>query len=59
MPCTDLHGMSLVVVVFLVEEFNSVCRITWSCWIACGNTVVLVGMDYLWKHHCILYSKID
>ena len=37
-------------------RINSVCRITWSCWIACRNTVVLVGM---WKHHCILYSKID
>ena len=23
-------------------RINSVCRITWSCWIACGNTVVLV-----------------
>ena len=37
-------------------RINSVCRITWSCWIACRNTVVLVGM---WKHHCIMYSKID
>ena len=32
------------------RRINSVCRIIWSCWIACGNTVVLVGM---WKHHCI------
>ena len=24
---------------------------TWSCWITCGNTVVLVGwMDCVWKH---------
>ena len=39
MPCTDLHGMSLVVVVFLVEELILyVERITWSCWIACGDT---------------------
>ena len=47
MPC--MHGMSLVVVVFLVEvilyaELLGVAR------------VPLVGM---WKHHCILYSKID
>ena len=21
------------------RRINSVCRITWSCWIACGNTV--------------------
>ena len=32
-------------------RINSVCRITWSCWIACGNTVVLVEwMDCVWKH---------
>ena len=24
------------------RRINSVCRITWGCWIACGNTVVLV-----------------
>ena len=60
MPCSDLHGMSLVVVVFLVEELILYVEISWSCWIACGNTVVLVEwMDCMWKHHCILYSKID
>ena len=56
--------MSLVVVVFLVEELISVCRITWSCWIACGkhcrihcirrNLVVLVLFV-----ETPLYSKID
>ena len=60
MPCSDLHGMSLVVVVFLVEELILYVEISWSCWIACGNTVVLVEwMDCMRKHHCILYSKID
>ena len=42
----SLHGMSLVVVVFLgrilVEELILYVEISWSCWIACGNTVVLV-----------------
>ena len=45
MPCSDLHRMSLVVVVFLVEELILYIELTvetWSCWIACGNTVVLV-----------------
>ena len=42
MPCIDLHGMSLVVVVFLGEELILYAEISWSCWIACGNTVVLV-----------------
>ena len=42
MPCSDLHGMSLVVVVFLGEELILYIELiveTWSCWIACGNTV--------------------
>ena len=45
--CINLHGMSLVVVVFLVEELILYAELsveTWSCWIVCGNTVVLVGM---------------
>ena len=45
MPCNDLHGMSLAVVVFLVVELILYVELTvetWSCWIACGNTVVLV-----------------
>ena len=42
MPSSDQHGMSLVVVVFLVEELILYAEFTWSCWIACGNTVVLV-----------------
>ena len=45
MPCNDLHRMSLVVVVFLVEELILYIELaveTWSCWIVCGNTVVLV-----------------
>ena len=54
MPCIDLHGMSLVVVVFLVVELILYVELTvetWSCWIACGNTVVLVEwMDCVWKH---------
>ena len=52
----DLHVVILVVV-FLVEELILYVEISWSCWIACGNTVVLV--EWMWKHHCILYSKID
>ena len=43
MPCIDLHGMSLVVVVFLVVELILYVELTvetWSCWIACGNTVL-------------------
>ena len=63
MPCNDLHGMSLVVVVFLVEELILYVEISWSCWIACGNTVVLVGMDCIWKHHCtrrrLKYFSLD
>ena len=54
MPCIDLHGMSLVVVVFLVVEIILYVELsveTWSCWIACGNTVVLVEWtDCVWKH---------
>ena len=54
MPCINLHGMSLVVVVFLVVELILYVELTvetWSCWIACGNTVVLVEwMDCVWKH---------
>ena len=45
MPCIDLHGMSLVVVVFLVVELILYVELsveTWSRWIAFGNTVVLV-----------------
>ena len=45
MPCISLHGMSLVVVVLLVVELILYVELTvetWSCWIACGNTVVLV-----------------
>ena len=53
MPCINLHGMSLVVVVFLVVELILYIELTvetWSCWIACGNTVVLVEwMDYVWN----------
>ena len=63
MPSICVHGMSLVVVVFRVEELILYVEISWSCWIACGNTVIPVvlveWMDYMWKHHCILYSKID
>ena len=68
MPCTDLHGMSLVVVVFLGEELILYVELLGvaglrvetlyskeSCH-SCRITVVLVEM---WKHHCILYSKID
>ena len=53
-PCIDLHRMSLVVVVFLVVELILYVELSWGCWIACGNTVVLVvlveWMDYVWKH---------
>ena len=39
---------------FLVEELILYVELTvetWSCWIACGNTVVLVEwMDSVWKH---------
>ena len=38
----SLHGMSLVVVVFLGEELILYVELiveTCSCWIACGNTV--------------------
>ena len=56
MPSICVHGMSLVVVVFLVVELILYVELSWSCWIACGNTVVLVvfveWMDYVWKH-CI------
>ena len=39
-------GWALVVVVFW-RRINSVCRITWSCWIACGNTVnTVVLVEY-------------
>ena len=53
MPCTGLHGMTRdepCSCSISCGRIDSVCRITWSCWIACGDTVVLVGM---WKHHCI------
>ena len=54
MPCISLHGMSLVVVVFLVVGLILYVELTvetWSCWIVCGNTVVLVEwMDCVWKH---------
>ena len=59
MPCDDLHRMSLVVVVFLVVELILYVELsveTWSCWVACGNTVFLVVLvewvDCVWKH-CI------
>ena len=42
MPCTDLHGMTRdepCSCSISCGRINSVCRITWSCWIACGNTV--------------------
>ena len=47
MPCTGLHGMTRdepCSCSISCGRINSVCRITWSCWIACGDTVVLVGM---------------
>ena len=60
MPCINLHGMSLVVVVFPVVELILYVELSveaWSCWIVCGNTVVLVEwMDYVWKH-CIRRLK--
>ena len=45
MPCTDLHGMSLVVVVFLGEELILYAELFGVA----GLRVFLVGM---WKHHC-------
>ena len=45
MPCSDQHGMTRdepCSCSISCGRINSVCRITWSCWIACGNTVVLV-----------------
>ena len=53
MPCTGLHGMTQdepCSSSISCGRINSVCRITWSCWIARGDNVVLVEM---WKHHCI------
>ena len=44
MPCIDLHGMSLVVVVFLVEELILYIELMWKTCSTCGNTGVLVGM---------------
>ena len=49
------------------RRINSVCRITWSCWIACGDTVVLVGIHCIRRNLVVLvlfvetplYSKID
>ena len=38
-------------------RINSVCRITWSCWIVCGNTVVHVVLVLFVETP--LYSKID
>ena len=61
MPCSDLHGMTRdepCSCSISCGRINSVCRIARD-WKLAGlrvNTVVLVGM---WKHHCILYSKID
>ena len=52
--CLETRGQSLEDALYLCAQdepcscsiscgrINSVCRITWSCWIACGNTVVLV-----------------
>ena len=61
--CLETRGQSLEDALYLCAwdepcscsiscgRINSVCRITWSCWIACGNTVVLVEwMDCVWKH---------
>ena len=56
MPCTELRGMSLVVVVFLVEELILYVEISWIAGLRVETLVVLVEM---WKHHCILYLKID
>ena len=42
MPCSDLHGMTRdepCSCSISWRRINSVCRITWSCWTACGNTV--------------------
>ena len=48
MPCIYLHGMSLVVVVFLVVELILYAELnveTYSCWIVCGNTGDTLGFD--------------
>ena len=54
--------MSLVVVVFLGEELILYIELTvetWSCWIACGNTVVLVGIHCIGRNPIILVELLE
>ena len=62
MPCSDLHGMTRdepCSCSIYGGRINSVCRnileLLDCVWKHCSSC----RMDYMWKHHCILYSKID
>ena len=56
MPCTDLHGMSLVVVVFLVEELILYAELLG---VAGLRVEILYSKESCRNVETPLYSKID